>query len=179
MIAAAPSIPPSEWPDASEGLPEASASVSGSAWLGDTGELAGLTFGRLTVESPGGLDAEGRVLVWCRCRCGRAALRRVLDLREFRTRACRVCEPPPPPQAAASWEAEKARARERRRERRAKEPEFRAREAAWAKRYRERQSQRGRAMEPRACAVCGRACPARRRAYCTPACMAVGRSRRA
>lgn len=150
-------------------------------WPGLTVELAGAVFGALTVEAPGELDAEGYVRVWCRCSCGRLALRRVVDLLEGRTEACRVCveppRPPPPPPPSKqvplkardpeAWERHKRAARDRRRERRANDPAFRDREAGYARAYRRR-----RRRPARPCVVCGRPCPTRHHSYCSGACKA-------
>lgn len=107
-------------------------------WPGLTAELAGATFGRLTVERPAGIDSEGFVLVSCRCVCQRLAVRRVVDLMAGRVfLSCRVCAPLRIRDPEA-WAREVRSARERRRERRAKDPAYREREAGYARRYRAR-----------------------------------------
>lgn len=132
------------------------------AWPGTTGELAGATFGRLTVEAPAPPDDEGNVRLLCRCACGRLAVRRVSDLREGRAAACRVCGPPASAEPRRrrprrlrdpeGWEREKRAARDRRRQRREAEPTYREREAEYARRYRDR------IRIPPLCELCGHPC---------------------
>lgn len=53
------------------------------------GDLAGQTFGRLTVQGRVGVDSHGRNSIWlCRCECGTEVRARADHLRSGRMRSC-------------------------------------------------------------------------------------------